>query len=254
MKDASSKNKVIDIASNRSQKKGIGGFLEVRLRKFRTIGFLCMLAPMIFLYAASLGLALTPGVLLFQLTAEWTSQSSLIMKSLSTALAIGSGYLLYGFSLIFITALFNAPFLFMIRTGKFSWYSLEVIPWYYHNALTYLVRYTFLDLITPTPLNILYFRMMGMKIGKGSVINTTNISDPCFIEIGEYVTIGGSAHIFAHYGMKGILIINRVQIGNRVTIGLKASIMGQTVIGDDVTIAPHAVVLPKSKIFRQKAS
>jgi acetyltransferase-like isoleucine patch superfamily enzyme len=90
--------------------------------------------------------------------------------------------------------------------------------------------------------------MMGMKIGKGSHINTTNISDPGLIEIGEKVTIGGSAHLMAHYGTKGFLILEPVRIGDKVNIGLKATIMGDVVIGAQAQIGPHEAVLPKSRI------
>ena len=90
--------------------------------------------------------------------------------------------------------------------------------------------------------------MMGMKIGKGTIINSTNISDPCLIEIGDYVTIGGSAHIVAHYGMKGFLIIDRVKIEDRVTIGLKATIFGDTVIGKGALVKAGEVVMPKARI------
>jgi acetyltransferase-like isoleucine patch superfamily enzyme len=89
---------------------------------------------------------------------------------------------------------------------------------------------------------------MGMKVGKGAHINTTNISDPCLIEIGDKVTIGGSAHIIAHYASKGYIIVERVKIGDGVTIGMKATVMGDVEIGKGAVIAPHEVVLPKSRI------
>ncbi len=61
---------------------------------------------------------------------------------------------------------------------------------------------------------MLFYRMMGMKIGKGAHINTTNISDPAMIEIGNHVTIGGSVHIIGHYASKGFLIVNKVKIND----------------------------------------
>ena len=90
--------------------------------------------------------------------------------------------------------------------------------------------------------------MMGMKIGKGSIINTSNISDPCLIEIGEYVTIGGSASLVAHYGQKGMLIIDRLVIKDKATIGLKASLFGDVVVGEGALVKAHEVVMPKTRI------
>jgi acetyltransferase-like isoleucine patch superfamily enzyme len=95
---------------------------------------------------------------------------------------------------------------------------------------------------------MMFYKLMGMKIGRDCHINTTNISDPCLIEIGDKVTIGGSATIIAHYASQGYLIVEKVRIKNRVTIGLKATIMGDVEIGDDVMIGPHEVILPKSRI------
>ena len=90
--------------------------------------------------------------------------------------------------------------------------------------------------------------MMGMKIGKGTVINTTYISDPSMISLGEKVTLGGSVTIVGHYGQAGLLIISPVKIGNNCTIGLKCSVMGGATIGDNVKIMPHSVVMPKTTI------
>jgi acetyltransferase-like isoleucine patch superfamily enzyme len=135
-----------------------------------------------------------------------------------------------------------------VKPLRASWYSLSVIPWYYHNALTYLVRYTFLDFITPTPLNKLFYQMMGMKIGKGTMINTSNISDPCLIELGDYVTIGGSASLVAHYGQKGMLIIEPLVVKDKATIGLKASLFGDVIVGKGALVKAHEVVMPKTRI------
>lgn len=89
---------------------------------------------------------------------------------------------------------------------------------------------------------------MGMKIGKGVHLNTTNISDPSLIELEDHVTIGGSAHIIAHYASKGYVIVEPVKIKKGATVGLKATIMGDVEIGENAVIAPHEVVFPKSRI------
>jgi acetyltransferase-like isoleucine patch superfamily enzyme len=137
---------------------------------------------------------------------------------------------------------------FRVKPFRGPYYSLTSVPWYIHNAYTYVVRYTFLEFVTPTPLNVLFYKMMGMKIGKGVHINTTNISDPALIELEDKVTIGGSATIIAHYASQGYLIVERVRIGKGTTIGIKATIMGDVEIGEGAIIAPHEVVYPKSRI------
>ncbi len=80
------------------------------------------------------------------------------------------------------------------------------------------------------------------------MINTTNISDPCLIEIGDYVTIGGSATLVAHYGMKGFLVIDKLIIKDGATIGLKASLFGDVIVGERALVKPNDVLLPKTRI------
>lgn len=237
-----------DPLSTTSDKKGLLGLLEGFLRSFRNFAFAATMTPILVIYAICLGLAITPGVFIFKELYIYTSSMSIVSQSFILAFGFALGIICFWMSLIFIIPIMNLPIRPFVKPQKGTWFSLNVLPWYYHNALAQLARYTVLDYITPTPLNLLFFRMMGMKIGKGVIINTSNISDPCLIQLDDYVTIGGSATIFAHYGMKGFLIIDRVHIKKGTTIGLKASVMGDVVIGENVMVIPHTVIMPKSRI------
>ncbi len=249
----SSENKTIrspreNVYSSKSNKKGLGGLFETILRKFRTGTFIFALMPLYAVSILAMGLSATPGIYVFTYISQATQEWLPLLHYAAVGTAFFLGYFLYGISLIFVIPFFNLILPFKIKPFRGSYFSLQSVPWYIHNALTYIVRYTFLEFITPTPLNTLFYRMMGMKIGKHVHINTTNISDPGLIEIGDYVTIGGSAHIIAHYGQKGYLVLSKTKIGDGVNIGLKATIMGDVEIGPGAMIAPHEVVLPKSHI------
>ena len=237
-----------NVYSDRSAKKGISGVLESALRRFRTGAFMLALTPLYLVGVLAMGISATPGMMFFDYVRTTTAEWLPLFHFAAMGTAFFTGYMFYGFSIIFIVPLFNKLLPLRIKPFRGSYFSLESIPWYVHNAFTYIVRYTFLEFITPTPLNTLFYKMMGMKIGKGTHINTTNISDPALIEIGERVTIGGSAHIFAHYGQKGYLVLSKVKIGDGVNVGIKATIMGDVEIGSGAMIAPHEVVLPKSRI------
>jgi len=237
-----------NIHSRTSSKKGLAGFFEMILRRFRIISFIIALMPIYLISILAMGISATPGVYLFSSILKVTASWPEFFHFLALGVGFFGAYLLYGLSIIFVIPFFNLIMPFRVKPFRGSYFSLQSVPWYVHNALTYIVRYTFLDFLTPTPLNTLFYKMMGMKIGKGVQINTTNISDPALIEIGDFVTIGGSVHIIAHYGQKGYLVLSRVKIGNGVNIGLKATIMGDTEIGTGAMIAPHEVVLPKSRI------
>jgi Hexapeptide repeat of succinyl-transferase len=237
-----------DVLSETSRLDGAGGVLESFLRKFRTVSFIFLLTPVILMCVCMTGASLVPSIYFFTFVYNFSVGWATPLHYFAIGVAIFGGYLIYGLTLIFVVPFVNFLLPFRVKPFRGIYYSLPAIPWYVHNALTYIVRYTFLEFITPSPLNLLYFRMMGMKIGKGCVINSSNISDPCMISLGDYVTIGGSATIFAHYGQKGYMIISPVRIGDRTTIGLKASVMGGVSVGNDCNIKPHTALLPKTEV------
>lgn len=237
-----------DVHTTSSDKRGVLGFAETFMRRFKNLSFGLLLSPLILLCCMCVGIAAAPGLWLFDFASTATTDWPAMFHYMAIGCALSFGYFAYGVSLIFIVPAVNFCMPFRVKAFRGPWYSLAAVPWYIHNGLTYTVRFTFLEFVTPTPLNILFYRMMGMKIGKGVVINTTFISDPSLITIGDYVTIGGSATIFAHYGQKGYLIIAPVTIGAGTNVGLKASIMGGAQVGENVTIKPHTCVLPKTVI------
>ncbi len=237
-----------DLYGANSDRKGAGGLLELFIRKFRLVSFIVFLAIMYFLILLAMGISITPGIYLFDYIKGATTEWPQYFHYLSIGFTIAAGYFLYGLSMIFVIPMLNFIMPFRLKPFRGNYFSLSSVPWYFHNAFLYVVRYTFLEFFTPTPLNILFFKMMGMKIGKHAHINTTNISDAALIEIGDRVTIGGSATIFAHYASKGYLVVERVKIMNGATIGIKATIMGDVEIGEGVMVGPHEVVMPKSRI------
>ena len=237
-----------NIDTTTSGRIGIVGLLETVLRRFRTGSYIIALIPLYVLGIIGMGISATPGVMFFNYITDISQSLPPLLYYLIVSSTLVTSYFIYGFVLIFVIPLLNFLMPFRLKPFRGMYYSLNSVPWYFHNAFTYIVRYTFLEFITPTPLNMLFYKMMGMKIGKGAHINTTNISDPCLVEIEDKVTIGGSVHIIAHYASKGFLIVEPVKIRKGATIGLKATVMGDVEIGEGAVIAPHEVILPKSRI------
>jgi hypothetical protein len=238
----------IDVDASTSERKGVSGILETALRRFRTVSYIIALIPLYIVGILGMGISATPAVYFFNFITELAKPLPEILYYVIFSSTLVTCYFIYGLFLIFVMPLFNFLMPFRLKPFRGMYYSLTSVPWYFHNAFTYIVRYTFLEFITPTPLNMMFYRMMGMKIGKGAHVNTTNISDPCLIEIEDKVTIGGSVHIIAHYASRGFLIVEKVKIRKGATIGLKATVMGDVEIGEGAVIAPHEVILPKSRI------
>jgi len=229
-----------------SDRQGLAWLLETFMRRFNTLMHIAMITPLYAMAAACIGTALLPGLFLIRYVFLSTAGLSEFVRIWILGASIGAGYFFYGFTLVLLVPLLNLLMRIRLSAWRGGYYSLEAIPWYIHNGSTYLVRYTFLEFITPTPINILFFRMMGMKVGRGTIINTSHISDPSLITMGKKVTIGGSATIVGHYGQGGYLVLAPVKIGDRATIGLRATIMGGADIGEGAKILPNSVVLPKT--------
>ncbi len=237
-----------DLNSQKSERRGVLGLLENILREFKIFAHLGLLAPLYLAGALCIGAALLPGFYLYQWSYSVSAHWSELLRFWILGSSLGAGYLMYGFSLIFLMPSLNWAFQGRLSAWRGPYYSLPAIRWYIHNGLTYLVRFTFLEFITPTPFNLFFFRMMGMKIGEGTIINSIHISDPSLIHLGRKVTLGGSVTIVAHYGQGGFLVLAPVHIGDKVTVGLRAVIMGGASIGEGAKILPNSVVMPKTVI------
>jgi hypothetical protein len=248
LQDKKSYRKRENVHGTTSQRKGMAGIFEVFFRTFRHLSALLVILPIGLVYFIAVGLSISPALYIFSKVVIYADTLNTFLKILCLSTTAGIAYFVFGITLIFVVPLFNCISLPFIKPWRGPAYSLPTLPWYYHNALVQLVRYTFLNLVTPTPINVLFYRLMGMKVGKGVVINTSNISDPCMITIEDNVTIGGSATIFAHYAQGGYLVMAPVLIKKGATVGLKASIMGDVIIGEKVTVPPHSVQLPKTRL------
>lgn len=240
--------KRMDLNTVKSDHKGLKGLFEVFMRRFKVLMHVTTMLPGYIFASLIFGTALVLPIALFRSMVEWTAEANFWVQCAAYAFTLAFGFFTYGFGMIFVAPTMN----FLLRLNLSPWrgpyYSLESFRWYLHNGLTYLVRFTFLEFVTPSPISNLFYQMMGMKIGKGTTINTTWISDPSLIVLGHKVTLGGSVTIVGHYGQGGLLVIAPVKIGNNVTVGLKSSIMGGVEIGDNVKILPHSVVMPKTVI------
>lgn len=241
------KHSVETVNDQKSDKKGAIGIVETILRKFKNLAFIGALFPITMLYLICLAAALYPGSLIMTQIIDQSVGKGLLAKTFYFAFGGSLSILCFILVLVIIVPIVNFPIKPYVKAYRGAWFSLESVPWFYHNALIYLVRYTVLNLITPSPISIFFYRAMGMKIGKNVLLNTANVSDACLIEIEDYATVGGSVYLMAHYGMKGYLIIDKLVISKGANVGLHSYVMAAEV-GEFATVLPNSVVLPKTKV------
>jgi len=224
--------------------------LDRVLRRFARASYF---AAVLLLYAVgstALGLALTPALWCFDHLSAWSATLPGPLHWFGVGTGAALCFFLAGLTLLVVVPIYNLVLPTRITPFKGNYYSLYALPWFLHNGLFYLVRYTFLPFVTLTPFGIWFLRAMGMKIGRHAFVNTEYISDPQLITLGDDAALGGSVRIFAHYGGGGSLVVAPVVIGARATVGLGATVMGDVEVGEEATVLPHSVLLPGSRVGR----
>ena len=223
-------------------------FLDRFIRRFNFVSYMSATLLMYAIASMALGIAAAPALWFLSYTIGWaaTLPTWLAWPMFGTLIALA--FFIAGFSLLIVVPIFNFVMPTGVKKYKGHYYTIAALPWFLHNALFYIVRFTFLPFVTLTPFGIWFLKAMGMKMGKRAYINTELISDPQLITLGDDVVIGGSATIFAHYGGGGHLTIEPVEIRDKATIGLRATVMGDVIVGAGATILAHSVLLPGSRV------
>jgi len=135
-------------------------------------------------------------------------------------------------------------------------HDISIKDWNFFKYSLYYILYRpslkLISIFPLLPLRLRFLKMVGLKIGKSSVLSGSElIHDPYMLEIGEQTLIGGWSQIAGHLGEKK-LIMKKVRIGDNCLIGGKSFIMPGAVIEDDVTLALNSVVLKDQVLEKGK--
>ncbi len=249
MEDTTSKPKKL-FAEDQSKNPPPVNIFEALLRRFARTSYLIAVILMYILASLAFGVALAPAIWAGQVLVTFIlpHASAGWLGWFVMGFAYALAFFVFGLSLMVTVCILNFVLPTRFKSFKGGYYTIHAVPWFLHNGLFYLVRFTFLPFATLTPFGVLFLKGMGMKIGKHAFINTEYISDPAFIELGDDVTIGGSVRIFAHYGGGGNLVIAPVKIHDRVTLGAGSLVMGDVEIKEGAVILPHSVILPGARV------
>lgn len=196
--------------------------------------------------ALLMGTALTPGILLVLEIARLTEGWPALGRAFALGVSVMVGYFLYGFTLmaliVLISKLLPKP-----AEGEYPYFSSPSILWFLNDAILFPASKTFIDFVPLSGINLLYYRLLGAKIGRGVQLNAQLI-DCWLVEIEDDVVIGGGAVIVCHVAEGGRLKLKRVKISRGATIGMGALIMPGVEIGEGALIGAHSVVLSNKKI------
>jgi acetyltransferase-like isoleucine patch superfamily enzyme len=211
---------------------------------------LCLYA----LGAAVMGLAIFPALLMVRLAWLVSAPSGVIVQTLTTALAAGAGFFLFGLWLVVLVGMLSILLRLRLRAGDYPMGHPESLKWYVSNALFLCVRIVFFDFMKLTPLASVFLWMMGARLGRNVQINSSDIADLSLLEIGDNTVIGGNATVIGHVFERRGLRLKKVKIGKNCVIGLNSVIMPGVEVGDGAVvgagvIVPKDTVIPPRKIY-----
>ncbi|CAK0777568.1 membrane hypothetical protein [Gammaproteobacteria bacterium] len=120
----------------------------------------------------------------------------------------------------------------------FVWFSEAVTNLYEAIAVP-----NFLDMLRGTPMLVPILRRLGMRIGRGVYLDTTDFTEFDCVEIGDYAEINAWAGPQTHLFEDRIMKIGHVHIGARSTIHARGIVLYDAKVGDGAVLGPLTLVL-----------
>lgn len=181
---------------------------------------------------------------------EWLS-----MDSVLTAKALFIFFMLFiSMPLVSLTFTICAKWLLVgrIKPGNY-----KVWGWFYFRwwLVERLQRNVFsAKHLIGSPLIILYYRLLGAKVGKNCFIASANFTVQDSISIGDNTSIGLDARLLGYVVEDGWLRIGTITIGNNCFVGSRCVLDINTIIEDegkldDMSMLPTQNVIPSKAFF-----
>ena len=120
----------------------------------------------------------------------------------------------------------------------FVWISEGVTNLYEGIAVPNFMRY-----LRGTPWLPLAFRLFGCKIGRGVYMDTTDITEFDCVHIGDYSELNALTCPQTHLFEDRVMKIDHVDIGQRVYMGPRSSVLYSAKVGDNARLGPLTLVM-----------
>jgi acetyltransferase-like isoleucine patch superfamily enzyme len=135
-----------------------------------------------------------------------------------------------------------------MKAGRYPMVSFTMLRWLIYSGVYHLAGKTILDYLPLSFLIIIFFRIVGAKIGKNAALNTWFLNDAYLLEIGDNVVIGGKSDISCHTFEKGTLLLQHVKIGDNTLIGQQCYISPGVTIGKNCVIGQYSFIRKNKQI------
>jgi len=100
-----------------------------------------------------------------------------------------------------------------------------------------------LNVLTGTPLLGPLLRLFGVRVGRRSLIETTYVTEFDLVRLGDDVAVGPAASLQTHLFEDRVMKMSAVTLRDRASVGTRAVVLYDTVVGEDATLAPLSLVM-----------
>jgi hypothetical protein len=203
------------------------------MKWIRVAGSLAVTTYELLLYFASLA---TPVLWLYQ------HRTLPILGLLAAAIA---GYICAGLTFPLLLVATKRLLIGRLSTGHMPIYSTEANRWFLAASLICILdRSPFRGFVTENPILVpWFFRGIGGRVPASTAFGTrAMIFDPYFLELGNNVSIGTRAVILGHVAQNDEIILDNVVIGDNVLIGGQSIIFPGVRIGNNAKVGMGAIV------------
>ena len=159
-----------------------------------------------------------------------------------------AGLLYGGGGFIFIAIL---KWLFIFRYDKRSQPMWTVFVWTSEgitNLYEGLVVPNFMRYLRGTPWLPVAFNLLGCHIGRGVYLDTTDITEFDCVSIGDYSELNAMVSPQTHLFEDRIMKIDYINIGKRVCIGARSTVLYSAFVADNVKLGPLTLVMKGESI------
>ncbi len=200
-------------------------------------------------YGLILGLSLVPsGYLIVTAIHRFgpglaAGSSSEVFLSLTTiCLATGLAVFLFFITGLIVMGIIIRLLSLGIKPGSYTIATPTVFRWLIFSGIYTMAVTLILPVIPMTFFALLFFRIIGAKIGKNCQINTFMLNDAYLLEIENDVIVGGQTDISCHIFENNKLILKPVTIGSGTMIGAHCYISPGVTIGKNCVIGLNSYI------------
>ena len=105
-----------------------------------------------------------------------------------------------------------------------------------------------LNFLLGTPFAAIILRLLGMRIGTGAYIDTTDFTEFDLISIGNNVTLNHNCTLQTHLFEDRVMKMERIRLENDCQLGSVAVVLYDSLLADDVLIEPLSLIMKGEQI------